>query len=231
MTIGRMARACAVVAVAAASSAALAEVVVFENGNDNGWYTPFNASTSPDIRYGDSGWITTGSAPPTTVSRMELGFAVDSSTAAGSTDITFTLNDGSPSGLVFGSGATLWSTTITNVALPDSSSGVQLFTLDIPIPNIDLLGGFNNVGWSIGVDNFSYDGNFGFQASSANLQTVGFYTNNASEFDGTNWSLFSFGPDPVFGVANFVATIYEVPEPTTLSLMVLGCLALRRRRA
>lgn len=69
--------------------------------------------------------------------------------------------------------------------------------------------GFNNIGWSVSFNNWVYDGQFGFQVSTASGQAVGFYTSNASFNDGSSWSLFSFGPDTNTGVANFVATIYE----------------------
>jgi hypothetical protein len=91
-------------------------------------------------------------------------------------------------------------------------------------------GGYNNVGWSIQLQNYAFGGNFGFQVSTASGQTAGFYTNNASFYNGSAWSLFSFGSDSNFGVANFVATI-EVPTPASAGLLVgAGVFALRRRR-
>ncbi len=139
---------------------------------------------------------------------ITLGLVVTGSTRVGSTDLTFTFNDGDPSGLVFGSAAQLYSTTIHNVTLPDASEvgGPVFYAITIPLPGVVTTGGFNNVGWSIGVNNFDSDGSFGFQCSSAFGQTAGFYTNNASNFAGGAWSLFAFGGGP-FGVANFVAEI------------------------
>src|SRR5262249_28536565 len=63
------------------------------------------------------------------------------------------------------------------------------------------------IGFSMSVRNFNYDGQIGYQCSTSNGQTTGYYTSNASYFDGTEWTLFSFGADPVTGVANFVARI------------------------
>lgn len=208
-------------------SAMAGTTVVFDNFNNNGFFTPFNASTSPNIRYGDGGWL--GNTQPSfTLTRMVLGLVASNGSGAGSTDITFTFNDGDPSGQVFGSGAALWSTTIPNVQLP-GGAGPQFFSLEIDLPEIVTLGGFNNIGWSVGVSNFDYDGEFGFQASAANGQNLGFYTNNASFYNGSSWSLFSFGSNPNTGVANFVATIYT-PEPTSAALLSLLALAAGRRR-
>lgn len=219
------------VAAAAVAPALGAETVVFDAANNNGWFTPFDSSTSADVRYGDSGWMSDGSAGPLALTRIELGLAVAGGTFNGTTDINFSLHDGSPSGMVFGSGATLYSTTITGVTLNASDGGgADLFTLSIDLPNVMTLGGFNNIGFAIGVENFNYDGQLGFQASATTGQDVGFYTNNASYYDGSSWSLFSFGSDPTFGVANFVATIYT-PTPGTAGVLALGGLvAVRRRR-
>ena len=57
--------------------------------------------------------------------------------------------------------------------------------------------------------NYSFAVQFGFQVSTCNAQTVGFYTSNASFFNGFGWSLFSFGQDPCTQVANFSATVYK----------------------
>jgi hypothetical protein len=141
------------------ASAAQANIV-FENTPNNGWFTPFNASNAANVKYGDSGWI--GTAQPSyTLTQIDLGVVSQNGTFEGTTDIKFTLNDGDPSGLVFGTAAELYSTTITGVALP-SGAGPNFFTLTIPLPNIATLGGFNNVGWSIGLENYNFDGEFGF---------------------------------------------------------------------
>ena len=220
-----------VAALVAAMTPAASATVVFQNTPDNGWFLPFNSGNADTVLYGDSGWFGTDE-PSYTMTRIELGLATQGGVLGGSTDIEFTLNDGDPSGMIFGPGTELWSTTITDVPLIASPSPFY-FTLTIDIPNIATTGGFNNVGWSIGLSNFSFDGDFGFQCSTASGQTVGFYTNNASYYDGSNWSLYSFGGDPNTGVANYVATIYAVPEPATAGLLALGAmltLSARRRR-
>lgn len=211
-----------------AAGPALAEEVVFRNVNDNGWFAPFDSSTPAGVKYGDSGWLSPSQPETFTLVRLDLGLVAQDGTVPGTTDIVLTFNDGDPSGLVFGSGATLYQTVIEDVELP-AGAGAQFFTLSIALPNVETLGGFNNVGWSVGVENFDFDGSFGFQASSANGQRAGFYTNNASFFDGNSWSLFAFGSDPTFGVANFVAEIYT-PEPTSLAGVLLGALLIVRRR-
>jgi hypothetical protein len=223
--------------VLAGVSAASGSTVVFENINDNGFFTPFNSGTPSNVRYGDSGWLTgDGSGVPMGLEQITLGLAAynpsQGNIGAGTFDLTFTFNNGDPSGLVFGPGTTLYSTTITGVSLPAlSAEGLGLFSLSIPLPGVVTSGGFNNVGWSVGVSNFSYAGQFGFQASSALGQTTGFYTNNASVFNGTFWNIFSFGGDPITGVANYVATI-TVPSPAGAAALGLGgLLAIRRRRA
>lgn len=226
----RIALACTAAALMAAGSASAGTSgTVFLAGTDNGFFTPFSNSNAGSVRYGDSGWFGSGSDAPVGLNRITLGLAVYGSSGAGSTDINFTLNDGDPSGLVFGSGATLYSTTITNVTLADSAAGVQFFDLVIDLPNVQTLGGYNNVGWSISLSNFSYSGQFGFQCASAFGQYVGYYTNNASYYDGQSWNLFSFGSG-AYGVANFSATISTVPAPGALALLGVAALASRRRR-
>ncbi len=206
-----------------------ADVVVFQNTPNNGWFTPFNSGNAATVLYGDGGWLGT-LEPSYTLTRIELGLVSQNGSADGVTDIKFTLNDGDPSGLVFGSGGALYSTTIEDVALT-AGGAPNYFTLSIPLPNVATLGGFNNIGWSIGLENYSFDGDFGFQVSTASGQSTGFYTSNASFFDGNNWSLFAFSGDSEFGVANYVATIYATPEPATVGLVLLGAgLALGRRR-
>ena len=211
---------------------AASATVVFQNTPDNGWFVPLSSANAGDVLYGDSGWLGTDE-PSYTLTRIELGLVSQNGLSDGTTDIEFTLNDGDPSGLVFGPGTELWSTTITNVPLI-ASANPNYFTLSIDLPNIVTSGGFNNIGWSIGVNNFNFDGGFGFQCSTASGQSVGFYTNNASFYNGSNWSLFSFGPDSNTGVANFVATIHAVPEPATAGILALGAmltLVRARRRA
>jgi hypothetical protein len=204
---------------------------LFKNVADNGFFTPFN-SHNTSVRYGDSGWLSNFQPDGFTVTGITLGLLTYGGTSNGSTDITFTFNNGDPSGQVFGNGATLYSTTIRNVALNvDETSSFATFDLFIPMPNIQTLGGFNNVGFSVGVSNFNFDGSFGFQCSSAYGQQVGFYTSNASYFNGSSWSLFSFGGGP-YGVANFVAEIVgaPVPAPSAAGILRLGLFAGSRRR-
>jgi hypothetical protein len=205
--------------------------VVFSNTFDNGFFTPFSSSTAAGVRYGDSGWFGGGSDAPIGLTGITLGLAMANSTREGSADVRFTFHDGDPSGLVFGSAAQLFSTTV-RVTLPDAAEngGPVFFNLSIPLTGVSTLGGFNNVGWSVSVSNFDSDGQFGFQCSSGFGQTAGYYTNNASWYNGTNWSLFSFGSG-AFGVANFVAELQAVPAPGAVaSLAALGLAAGRRRR-
>jgi len=93
-------------------------------------------------------------------------------------------------------------------------------------------GGFNNIGWSVRLANDNDGGEFGFQVGSTLSQFAGFYTNNASfsPDGGANWSLFSFGPDPVFGVANYTVTFSTVPAPGGAALVGLAALLGSRRR-
>ncbi|MCA9286717.1 MAG: hypothetical protein KDA22_15950 [Phycisphaerales bacterium] len=183
--------------------------VVFQNLNDNGIFTPFNTSNAGVVKYGDSGWLTASGSPPVELAKITMSLAVFDSPTPGTTDLVFTFNDGDPSGLVFGSGDELYSTVIRGVELPATAPGDAAFlTVEIPLPGVQTLGNFNDVGWSVQTQNWNYAGSFGFEVSTTFGQVVGFYTNNASFFDGRNgWSLFSFGPDPVTGVANFVVTI------------------------
>lgn len=200
----------AVLVSAMLAPAALAQVV-FENGSNNGYFTPFNTGNASTVKYGDSGWLGfVGDGTPTfTVRQITLSLAVANSATPGSTDIVFTFNEGDPSGLVFGPGTPFYTTTIPCVQLPAAPSeiGPNYFDVTIPLPNITTTGGFNNIGWSVALQNFNYAGDFGFQAGTASSQVTGFYTVNASYYNGTSWSLFSFGQDPNFGVANFVARI------------------------
>lgn len=230
-----MLRMSAVVLFAAASSAS-ASTVVFQNANDNGFFVPFSASTPSSLRYGDSGWLTgDGSGTGTALEQITLGLAAfnpsQGNIVGGTFDLTFTFNNGDPSGFVFGDGSQLYSTTITGLSLPAlSAEGLGLFSLTIPLPGVSTTGGFDNVGWSVSVSNFVYDGLFGFQCGSAISQSVGYYTNVASFYSGGSWGLFNFGGDPTYGVANYVATI-TVPSPAGVGVLGLGgLLAMRRRR-
>ena len=199
------------------ASIASGQEAVFEAASDNGFFTPFHSGNVNSVRYGDSGWIGDGTSTPVALGRITLKLATFNSTVAGSTDLVFTLNDGDPSGLVFGSGNPLYTVTIPGVTLPPATPGsAAFFSLDIPLPDVLTSGGFNNVGWSVRCQNWSYPGRFGFQVSSCNGQFIGFYTNNASFFNGSNWSLFSFGPDPCTQVANYSVTIYTSGCPADL---------------
>lgn len=224
-------------AIAAASvPAAFAQIsdpdVVFENSFNNGFFTPFDASTSPGVRYGDSGWLSNPTDDTFKLTEITLGLMVfggASGAPAGTTDISFTFNDGDPSGLVFGPGTALFSTTVLGVVLPEAAPNTAVpFSLTIPLPSIETSGGFNNIGWGVGVEGFSYDGSFGFQASTASGQSTGFFTANASFFSGSSWSLFSFGGDPETGVANFVAEI-RIPTPASVALLIAASPAVLRR--
>jgi hypothetical protein len=202
-----------VVSVSLVVASAASAQVVFEAQSDNGFFTPFNAGNAATVIYGDGGWIGTGGDAPATLGQITLGLAIFNSLLPGTTDIVFTFNDGDPSGLVFGSGAVLYSTVIRGVKLPATGRGaVEFLSLPISLPNVQTAGGYNDIGWSVALANFDYAGDFGFQASTCAGQTAGFYTNNASYFDGSAWSLFSFGPG-CDGVGNLVATI-ELAEPS-----------------
>jgi len=183
--------------------------VVFQSNPNNGYFAPFNASNATTVKYGDGGWLSASVPDTYTLTSIKLGLAIQNSTFEGSTDIIFTFNDGDPSGLVFGPGTALYTTTIEHVTLPDASAlgGLQYFDLTIPLPNIKTMGGFNNIGFSVALANFNTDGELGFQCSKSTGQAVGYYTNNASFYNGSSWSLFAFSQDPTSGVANFVATI------------------------
>lgn len=215
-----------------ASAAAQADIV-FQSGNNNGFFTPFNQSNANSgIRYGDGGWLSNFQTETFTLTSITLGMCTFDGAFGGTTDIKFTLADGDPSGLNFGSAATLYQTTIPNVVLPATApGGVATFDLIIPLPAVETLGGFNNIGWSIECQNFAYSGNMGFTCGTASSQAAGFYLNNASFYNGSSWSLFAFSNDQEFGVANFTATI-ETPAPGSSALLGLagiGCLRRRRR--
>lgn len=226
----------AAVAVSAIAAESHADVV-FQSTFTNGYFTPFTPTTPAGVKYGDGGYVGSGPAV-TNVNEIILGLAVFNPTAsdipAGTVDLVFTFNRGDPSGLVFNNGATLYSTIVQDVPMPALAAGAADFpAIAIPLPNLDLSVGssFNDLGFSMGVADYQFAGNLGFQCSTANGQTAGFYTNNASFFNGTSWSLFSFGGDPNTGVANFVTRVSNnVPEPTSLVVFAgLGVVALRRR--
>ena len=198
----------ALVAALAPTSAASAQVV-FETGNDNGYFTPFNSANAGTVKYGDSGWLGSGpGSPGVPLGRMTLRLATFGGAVPGSTDIEFTLNDGDPSGLVFGSGAVLYSTTIAGVELPAAfGTDPTYFDVVIPLPRVMTLGDYNNVGWSVKCRNFNYTGSFGFQVGICTSQAFGFYTNNASFNNGTSWSLFAFGADSCTQIAQYSVVI------------------------
>jgi hypothetical protein len=204
--------------------------VVFKNVQDNGYFTPFNSSTPSNVSYGDGGWLTNWQPDGIEINQVTLGLATSGGTANGYCDLTFTLTDGDPSGLVFGSGAVLATVTVPNLYLIADETGHSFFDLTLPIPGVSTLGGFNNIGFSVSVSNFDFDGSFGFQCSSVYGQQVGYYTNNASYYNGSNWSLFSFGSGP-YGVANFVAEIVPAPSAGVLLGAAGLAAAARRRRA
>lgn len=222
----------AVTTTAMAISSAQA-VIVYDTGAATGFYVPFNSSTPAGTKFGDSGWFGSGSDAPTPVAEVQLGLATFSNTPqpAGTVDLVFTFNNGDPSGLVFGNGASIYSTIVTGVTLPATDgTNATYFDVVIPTPGAMTTGGFNNVGWSVGVQNYSFGGSFGFQ-NRGNFNSLGFYTSNASQYNPAtgNWSLFAFGPSNPADIANFVATIYT-PEPASLiSIASLSLLALRRR--
>ena len=213
--INRFAACAVALAMGCAATGANAQSIVFANFADNGFFAQFNSGLSLNTKYGDSGWIgfIDNGNPRFTLSKIDLSMVAYQGTGAGEIDVTFTLNDGDASGLGFGSGAVLYSVDLNGIQVPDTTGvfqNLEPFLLEIPLPDVVTRGGFNNIGWSLKINRFAFDGSVGFQCAtgSAAGQPVGFYTNNASFFNGTSWSLFSFGPDPVFGVANFVTTIY-----------------------
>jgi len=97
------------------------------------------------------------------------------------------------------------------VAAAPIAGSATFFAIDVPLPSILTRGGYNNIGWSVKCQNFSFAGQFGFQVSTCNAQYAGFYTNNASFFNGASWSLFAFGADPCTEVANLSAIVYTAP--------------------
>ena len=223
--------AAAVVALAVVTTTASADTLI-SNTSNNGFFTPFNAANVATTTYGDSWWIgSTGTAYYLT--RVTIGFATFNGTAPGSTDINVGIHDGDPSGLVFGPGTSLYSTTITNVTIPGDDSGISYFSLSVDLPNVQTSGGFNNVGLSISLSNYNFGGQFGMQLSTAAGQTAGFYTNNASYNPGNGWSLFSFGADSNTGIGNYFVTFEGVAVPVPGAAAVLGfagVFASRRRR-
>jgi hypothetical protein len=200
------------------SQVGLAQTILFQNIGDNGFFAPFTPASPAGIRYGDAGWLTAAGEGPRYLSSIRLQLAAFDTVArdAGTTDITFRFHDGDPAGLFFGPGTVLYSTTITGVQVPAVDGfGPSYFDLTVPLPQVRTAGNFNNIGFSIGVQNYAFAGNLGFACATASSQPIGYYTNNASFYNGTAWSLFAFSPDPVTGVANFVATIEgsDTPPP------------------
>jgi hypothetical protein len=199
----------------AGAAPCMGQTVYFRNQSNNGFFAPFTGATAPTIRYGDSGWFGGPGAAPVQVNRFVLGLAVFGNGEVrepGTMDLTFTVNDGDASGLVFGPGTELYRTTITGVALPGVDDvGPNYFDLVIDTPPLTTAGNFNNIGWTVSVSNVNFAGSIGFQCSRSTGQQAGFFTNNASFFDGSQWSLFAFSQDPVTGVANFVMEISFQP--------------------
>ncbi len=232
--------AASLVAIGGVSSSALAETIIYQSNSPTGFFAPINSSTPAGTKFGDSGWVGSGGSPAVLgVNSITLGLAVVNNLPAGTvnagtTDINFTFNNGDPSGLVFGNGAQLYSTTINGVSLPElPAPGDRIyFNLRIDLPALTLAPGFNNFGWSVGVSNYAYDGNFGFQNSGLFNPSFGFITGNASQFNPSSgtWSLFAFGPAFPDDSANFVATL-TVPEPATLGGLAAASLIALRRRA
>jgi hypothetical protein len=203
----------ALIAALLISPNALAQSIVFSTGSDNGFFTPFNAGNAATVKYGDSGWLGGPDSPPVSLGTITLYLATFSNgfaAPAGTTGIELTINDGDPSGLVFGSGAELYRVTLKDVPLPATDgSSASLFAIDVPLPGVLTNGGFNNVGWSVRCIGFQFTGSFGFQVGTCNSQFYGFYTNNASFFNGTSWSLFAFGPDTCDQIAQYSVTIFD----------------------
>lgn len=219
----------AAVAIVSAASASQA-TVVFQNSFNNGYFTPFNSANALTVKYGDSGWLSNFGSDTYTLTHISLGMA-NSGSSSGSGTLHFTFNDGDPSGLVFGPGTQLYATDIPVTFDP----GTVFSSLEINLPNIITSGGFNNIGWSVSFTSFAYTGSVGFQCSTASGQSTGFYTSNASYYNGSSWSLFSFGPNTNTGVANFQATIdgfiTGTPTPGAAGVFgIAGLTALRRRR-
>lgn len=200
------------------SASASAQSIVFSTGSDNGFFTPFNSGNAATVKYGDSGWLGGPDAPPVSLGTITLYLATFSSgfsAPSGTTDIELTINDGDPSGLVFGSGAELYRATIKDVPLPATDgSSASFFSVDVPLPGILTTGGFNDVGWSVRCIGYQFAGSFGFQVGTCNSQFYGFFTNNASFFNGSSWSLFSFGLDPCNQIAQYSVTIFDTGAST-----------------
>lgn len=225
------------VVVAMSASMALADTEVFRSGNTTSYFLPFDSSTPAGTKFGDGYWTGNGGdAPLAGINSITLFLAVLNNTndaiLEGSTDLLFTFNNGDPSGLQFGPGNELFATTVAGVTLPlvAAPDTYEVLEVTIPLPGLTLAGGFNNWGFSLGVQNFNYAGVFGFQ-NSGEFNFLGSLTANASEFNpATNaWSLFAFGPSFPADVANFRAVL-TVPEPATLGLLAgAGMLMLRRR--
>ncbi len=192
---------------ALALAASASGAVVYQNTHNNGTFTPFSVVTAPGTRYGDGGWL----GPPPgggayTLTGLTLRMAVYNSATPGTTDLTITINDGDPSGQLQGTGAVLHTTGVTGVALPATPPlQAVAFEVFVPLGSVSTLGGLNSIGFSVGVSNFSYDGQFGFALSTTSGQVAGNATPRASRFVGGAWTTFQFNDDPETGVANYVA--------------------------
>lgn len=203
----------AIVAIPILCAHASAQSIVFSTGSDNGFFTPFNSGNAATVKYGDSGWLGGPDSPPVALGTITLFLATFSNgtpVPSGTTDIELTINDGDPSGLVFGSGAELYRVVLKDVELPatDGAAG-SYFSIDVPLPAVRTAGGFNNIGWSVRCIGFQFGGSFGFQVGTCSSQFNGFYTNNASFFNGSSWSLFAFGPDTCNQIAQYSVTIFD----------------------
>ena len=199
-------------AAAAALERMAAADVVFGAVANNGYVVPFNPNNWTTVAYGDAGSVSATPSDPVVLSSVTMKMATFLSSTAGSADLVFTLHDGDPTGLGPGSGAVLHEVTLPGVALPAAPyPTASFFDLTIPLPDVALLGGANNIGWSVRVSTFAYPGCLGFQLSNCNGQVAGTPTTNACAFDGEAWSHFGLGSG-CNGVANF-AVSFESAEP------------------
>jgi len=189
---------------------------LYENSADNGIFTPFNAGNAANLTYGDSGWIGFGGTTPFALESITLQMATFGGSIDGSADITFTFNDGDPSGLIFGPGTELFRTTYPDFPLPGSPGETRTFFFTVPLRGVRTSGNYNNIGFSIALSNVQFDGNIGFFCSTAHGQLTGYYTNNASSRDtsvSNAWGLFAFGPDTDTQIASFTTRLDGYATP------------------